>query len=85
MVAASSQGPRWLIDDNETGLLVPIDDAAAMAAAIRRLIDDPQTAERLAQAGRATFEKGYTEAVAVRRYLELFDRLLDRHRTAAAS
>jgi glycosyltransferase involved in cell wall biosynthesis len=85
MVAAASQGPRWLIDDNETGLLVPIDDAGAMAAAIRRLINDPQTAERLAQAGRAAFEKGYTEAVAVQRYLELFDRLLDRHRTAAAS
>lgn len=85
MVAAASQGPSWLIDDNETGLLVPIDDVGAMTGAIKRLIDDPQTAERLAQAGRAAFEQGFTEAVAVRRYLDLFARLLDRQRTAAAS
>jgi glycosyltransferase involved in cell wall biosynthesis len=84
MVAAASQGPRWLIDDNETGLLVPIDDAGAMTAAIKRLVDDPQTAERLAQSGRAAFENGFTEAAAVRRYLDLFDRLLDRQNTAAA-
>ncbi|GAB4360468.1 MAG: glycosyltransferase [Kiloniellaceae bacterium] len=84
MVAAASQGPRWLIADDENGLLVPIDDAGAMAAALRRLIDDPQTAERLAQAGRAKFEEGFTEDVAVRRYLDLFDRLLAARQAAAS-
>jgi glycosyltransferase involved in cell wall biosynthesis len=76
MVATASQGPGWLVTDQENGLLVPVDDAGAMAAALQRLIDDPQLAERLTQNGRATFEEGFTEAVAVRRYLELFDRLL---------
>lgn len=85
MVAAASQGPSWLVEDGETGLLVPIDDAGAMAAALQRLIDDPQTAARLAQAGRATFEQGFTEEVAVRRYLDLFDRLLAARPAAAAS
>ncbi|MEO3430961.1 glycosyltransferase [Pelagibius sp. CAU 1746] len=85
MVAAASQGPSWLMREDEDGLLVPIDDAGAMAAAFKRLIDDPQTAERLAQAGRARFEEGFTEAVAVRRYLELFDRLLAARPAAAAS
>ena len=84
MVAAASQGPKWLMADNENGLLVPIDDAGAMAAALQRLIDDPQTAERLAQNGRATFEESFTEEVAVRRYLELFDRLLTARRAAAS-
>jgi glycosyltransferase involved in cell wall biosynthesis len=85
MVAAASQGPRWLIGDGENGLLVPVDDAGAMAAALRRLIDEPQTAERLAQSGRRAFEEGFTEAVAVQRYLELFDRLLGDGQAAAAS
>jgi hypothetical protein len=85
MVAAASQGPRWLIRDGDNGLLVPVDDAGALAAALQRLIDDPQLAERLAQSGRATYDEGFTEAVAVRRYLALFDRLLGRDRTAAAS
>ena len=41
MVAAASQGPRWLLRDGENGLLVPIDEASAMAEAIQRLIDQP--------------------------------------------
>ena len=85
MVAAASQGPAWLVKDEENGLLVPIDDAGAMAAALNRLIADPQTAERLAQRGRARFEEGFTEAVAVQRYLALFERLLGERRSAAAS
>ena len=76
MVAAASQGPAWLIRDEEDGLLVPPEDAEAMAAAIDRLVREPQTAERLVQAGRRRFEEGFTETVAVRRYLELFDHLL---------
>lgn len=84
MVAAASQGPAWLIRDGENGLLVPVDDAEALAAALRRLSGDPQTAERLAQAGRAAYEEGFTEAVAVRRYLALFERLLGARRAAAA-
>ncbi len=75
MVAAASQGPNWLIESGETGLLVPIDAPQAMAEAIGSLLTDPQRAERLAQQGRAAFEAGFTEAAAVRRYLELFQRL----------
>lgn len=85
MVAAASQGPSWLISEEENGLLVPIDDPDAMSAALQRLIDDPELAARLAGHGRETFERGFTEAVAVRRYLELFDRLLGERHTAAAS
>ena len=76
MVAAASQGPSWLIKDEETGLLVPIDNVHAMAAAIRRLIDDRGFADRLARQGRAEYEAGFVEEVAVRRYLELFDKVL---------
>ncbi len=85
MVAAASQGPSWLISEEENGLLVPIDDAEAMAAALQRLIDDPELAARLAHNGRATFERGFTEAVAVQRYLDLFERVLAERSTAAAS
>lgn len=85
MVAAASQGPSWLIKDGETALLVPVDDPDALAGAMRRLIDDPQTAERLAQNGRTAYEQGFTEAVAVRRYLELFARLLDDRQASGAA
>ncbi len=76
MAAAASQGPSYLISHEATGLLVPVDDAGAMAAAIRRLIDDRELAARLVAAGRAAYEADYTEAVAVGRYLDLFERVL---------
>jgi glycosyltransferase involved in cell wall biosynthesis len=76
MVAAASQGPKFLVKDGEDGLLVPVDDAPAMAAAIGRVLDDPALARALARKGRATYEAHYTEAVAVSRYLALFDQVL---------
>ena len=85
MVAAASQGPSWLISEEENGLLVPVDDPDAMAAALQRLIDDPQLAANLGRHGRETFERGFTEEVAVRRYLELFERVLAEKQAAIAS
>jgi glycosyltransferase involved in cell wall biosynthesis len=76
MVAAASQGPRQLVTHEETGLLVAVDDADALAQAVRRLVDDPALAARLAARGRAAFEADYTEAVAVSRYLALFEKVL---------
>ena len=68
VVAAASQGPGELITEGETGLLVPIEDAEALAAGIRSLTDDPQRAARLAQQGRAAFERDFTEAAVVARW-----------------
>ena len=76
MVAAASEGPRWLIRDGENGLLVPIDDAPAMAAAIRRLLADRTLAAGLVAAGRKAYEAGFTEDAALARYLHLFDEVL---------
>ena len=75
LVAAASQGPRFLLRDGETALLVPVDDAPALAAAARRVLGDPTLAARLKAAGRAAFEADYTEAAAVSRYLDLFERV----------
>ena len=40
-------GPAELIRDGENGLLVPVDDAATIAAAMERIADDPALAEKL--------------------------------------
>lgn len=42
-----------LIKDNDTGLLVPPEDATALADALERLDGDSALADRLAEAGRA--------------------------------
>lgn len=42
-------GPAELIRDGENGLLVPVDDVHAIAAAMGRIADDPNLAESLSQ------------------------------------
>ena len=46
----------------ETGLVVPAGDAAALAAALRRLHGDPELRARLGAEGRAAVAHGYSHA-----------------------
>lgn len=62
VIAAAAQGPTELIEDGETGLLVPADSAEALADAIRSALANPQDAARLADNGRKEFEKNFSEA-----------------------
>jgi glycosyltransferase involved in cell wall biosynthesis len=75
VVAAASQGPGMLIEDGRTGLLVPVDDAPALAGALARVLADKALAARLGEAGRARFESEFTEEAAAARYLDLFERI----------
>lgn len=76
VIAAAAEGPAALIESGETGLLVPVDDPIALAAAIQNLIDDPAAARRLALAGHARFAAAFSEEAVVDRYLSLFEGLI---------
>lgn len=75
VVAAAGKGPAALIEHEENGLLVPIDDAPALAAAMARVIGERDLRAGLVAAGRAAFEEAYTEKAVVARYLDFFDRV----------
>ncbi|HXZ00392.1 MAG TPA: glycosyltransferase [Stellaceae bacterium] len=68
VAATASEGPRALIRDEETGLLVPVDNVDALAAAMERLARDPALRTRLAESGRAAYEAEYSETRVVRLY-----------------
>ena len=51
-----------LVRHEETGLVVPAGDADALAAALRRLHDDPQLRARLGAAGRRAVAEGHSHA-----------------------
>jgi glycosyltransferase involved in cell wall biosynthesis len=53
VVAAAGGALLDLVTDGETGLLVPPRDAAAMRAAVERLLENPALRERLGRAGSA--------------------------------
>ncbi len=52
VVTTDAPGCRDAVRDGETGLLVPVRDAAALAAALERLLTDPDLRRRMGQAGR---------------------------------
>lgn len=80
LVATRSAGPGALIEDGTDGLLVPIDDAPGLAAAIRRLLGDADLRARLVANGRRRYEAEFTEAAVVASYKALFERMLSERR-----
>ncbi len=82
VVAYASGGLTDVVEDGRTGLLVPLGDEAALAAALLRLADDP--------ALRAAFGAAGPQAAAalsserhVERLVELYQTVLARHRAAS--
>ena len=54
VVATRSGGPEEIITSESDGILVPVSDPAALAGAIRRVLDDAALRERLGSAARRT-------------------------------
>jgi glycosyltransferase involved in cell wall biosynthesis len=76
IVCAASAGPAQLVTHEHSGLLVPIDDSDALAAAINRLAGDRGLREKLASGGYEAYRAEFTEAAVVGRYLELFRKVV---------
>ncbi len=66
VVATAVGGVPHLLRDGETGLLVPDGDVAAMAGAVRRLLDEPELAGALSANGRRLAESCAWEPVKAR-------------------
>jgi glycosyltransferase involved in cell wall biosynthesis len=63
VVASAVGGLLDVVDHGRTGLLVPPGDVTALADAIVKLLDDPELAREMGQAGRARIEREFAEAV----------------------
>jgi glycosyltransferase involved in cell wall biosynthesis len=76
VVAAAVGGIPEAVVSDENGILVPPSDAPALAAALGRLMDDPETARRLSQAARGTVDERFLARDVVGRYAEVYRRLV---------
>jgi glycosyltransferase involved in cell wall biosynthesis len=74
LVATAVRGVRELVRDGESALLVRPGDAAALAAALRSVLADPQLAARLREGGLAV-AAAHGEQAMVDAYLALGERL----------
>jgi glycosyltransferase involved in cell wall biosynthesis len=72
VVATASAGPGALLKDDETGLLVPVEDAPALGAALARLAGDKSLRQALAARGEAAFRAEFSQARVVALYRDFF-------------
>ena len=77
VVAARAAGPEELIEDGQSGVLTPLEDAGALVAGVRDLLSDDIFRNAIAAQGRKDFEADYTEAAVVARYRALFEALAE--------
>jgi glycosyltransferase involved in cell wall biosynthesis len=76
VVASAVGGVPELVEDEVTGLLVPPHDPGALAAALRRLLDDADLRARLGAAGRERAERRFDLPRFRAEHVELYERLL---------
>jgi len=76
IVGCDVGGVRDVIDDNRDGSLVPVRDPAAMAAAIKRYLQDPAIAASHGLAARDRAAKAYAVENTLARIYELYDQVL---------
>lgn len=76
VVAADAVGPGMLIRQMESGILVPVDDAEALAGGVREVFANDELRTRIAEGGRAAFEADFCEPVVVAKYVAFFESLL---------
>jgi glycosyltransferase involved in cell wall biosynthesis len=75
VVATAAPGTTELVIDGQTGLLVPMRQPVPLAEAMRRLLDDPDLARRLGEAGHARVAAEFRTATMVERFAALYDDL----------
>ncbi|WP_449393218.1 glycosyltransferase family 4 protein [Eoetvoesiella caeni] len=72
VVTTDVPGCRDAIEPGVTGLLVPVHDAAALAAAVQRLADDAVLRRAMGSAGRNLAEREFDIRLIVGRHLEIY-------------
>ncbi|HVZ72978.1 MAG TPA: glycosyltransferase family 4 protein [Polyangia bacterium] len=83
VVASDVGGVREWLRPDETGLLVPPSDAAALARACDRVLASPELARRLGGRGRAEHQTRFLTRHHVSRLLDVFEQVAGAERKAA--
>lgn len=75
VVAANVGGIRGVVDDGANGLLVPFGDVPALAAAMQRLLQQPELRRRLGRHGQEKVQRQYNWPAVAARVLALYREL----------
>lgn len=76
VIATDIRGCRQAVSDGQTGLLVPVHDAARLAAAIEELLVDSERRHRMGAAGRRKAEAEFDDRAVVAKTMDAYERVL---------
>lgn len=85
VVTTPAGGIPYIVEDGRNGVFVPVDDPGAMAAAVVELLERPEKAARLIDAGRRDCAEKYSWPAARRAWLTLYRQVLDLHEEPATA
>lgn len=72
IVTTDAPGCREVVRDGVNGLLVPVRDAAALAAALRKLIDDTELRRRMGEQSRLRAETEFGQETVIKQTLAVY-------------
>jgi glycosyltransferase involved in cell wall biosynthesis len=76
VIAVNNHGPATIVDDGETGLLVPPDDEDAMAEALVRIVNDNDKRKRMGENAYLRSRERYSWPALAERVAETYDEVL---------
>lgn len=76
IIATRTDGPSEILDE-QTAILIDVEDPLALASALQLVASEPEQARRRAVAAQQHFEHCYSEAAVVTQYLTLYANLLE--------
>jgi glycosyltransferase involved in cell wall biosynthesis len=76
VVACAVGGNPEAIVEGETGFLIPPKNPAAMAEALRKLVNDPDLTKRMGTAGHARAKKEFTLNAMLTKTQDLFEHII---------
>jgi glycosyltransferase involved in cell wall biosynthesis len=72
LVACTAQGPAAHIVDGVNGLLAPVDEPAALGAAIRRLLADEALRKNLIENGFEAYRRDFTPEAVIAQWIGFY-------------
>ncbi|MBS3764088.1 MAG: glycosyltransferase family 4 protein [Planctomycetes bacterium] len=76
VVATRAGGLTEIVEDEETGWLVPVGDIERTANAIKKVLDDPDLAAQMGQKGRQRVIEHFNREKHVRQIAEIYEQIL---------
>jgi glycosyltransferase involved in cell wall biosynthesis len=73
VIAVNNHGPATIVDDGETGLLVPPDDEDAMADALVRIVNDDDARRRMGETAYARSRERYSWPALAEKVARVYD------------